>query len=444
MRAKVSVPKSSRRGPRPGPALELVQVELRDIGCFKKLDLEGLGSWTTVLGDNASGKSTLLRAIALGLCVETDATVLLKDLQGPLRRDGAKTGTIRIALRDRQKNTAFSIETVIAAGSAGEEFVRKKTVPEDFPWERIFVCGYGTGRSRQAVAPSRDAYSPLEALKPLFDDRVDLRNPEVVLLRQENGLRRKLEDRLMRILMLEDQPSRLSYKSAGVLVPGPWGERPFRVLSDGYRSTAQWVLDFCAWAIYAGRLDESSEIGGILLIDEVEQHLHPRWQRHFVQRLRQQFPETQIFTTTHTPLLASGVADLGDAQLVRLELGEDGSVEALPIDPKTLRGKRADQVLTSEAFGLATSRNPGSEGTIDRYTALLGQATLTPEEEAEKDLLAAQLEKELRGGETEAQREVEKLVSEALKSLVTSVKPEMLDLEVKRQLHELFYGDEEG
>lgn len=424
------------------PAAEVARIELRDVGCFESFDLEGLGSWVTVLGDNAAGKSTLLRAIALGLCAESDATVLLRALPGPLRREGADSATIRIWLAGKDLPKETWIETVIEAGPSGER-VRQKTLPDPFPWERIFACGYGTGRSRQATSPSRDAYSPLEALRPLFDDKVDLQNPEVVLQRQENGRRRQLEQRLLGVLMLDqERPAGLGYGSAGVTVRGPWGERPFRVLSDGYRSTAQWVLDFCAWAIYAGRLDDRSEIGGVLLIDEIEQHLHPRWQREFVQRLRQQFPRTQIFTTTHTPLVASGVADLVDARLVRLKLEEDGSVEALLIEPKSLDGLRADQVLTSEAFGLVTSRNPGSDRKIDRYTALLGQDSRTEAEEAELAALAAELENELRGGETEAEREVEKAVSDALQKLVTPVKAEVLEVEAKRQLRQLFSGDE--
>ncbi len=183
-------------------------------------------------------------------------------------------------------------------------------------------CAYGTNRSRRATE-SQEEYSVLAAVRTLFDDGLPLQNSEVVLLRQENGLRRVLEERLLKILMLEG--ARFDYSTKGPSINGQWGSQPIRSLSDGYRSTIQWVLDFCAWAIHAGRFSPDGISGGILLLDELEQHLHPRWQRHIVARLRQQFPTTQIVVSTHTPLVAAGVADLDSGQVVRLLEGEGGS-----------------------------------------------------------------------------------------------------------------------
>jgi hypothetical protein len=234
----------------------------------------------------------------------------------------------------------------------------------------------------------------------------------------------------------------VSVPRSGLEIRGPWGSQPLRSLSDGYRSTAQWVLDFLGWAIYDGRLENGGDIGGILLVDELEQHLHPRWQRHIVQRLRKQFPKTQIFASTHTPLAAVGTADVESARLLRLRTEPDGKITTLELDPQSLDGLRADQVLASDAFGLYTSRNPGSEDDMTRYAELLGKAERKPEENAEMERLGASLEATLRTGETEVEREVEQAVETALKERVAAVKPELLDLEVRRQLHELFAGDE--
>lgn len=152
----------------------------------------------------------------------------------------------------------------------------------------------------------------------LFDDDTVLQNPQVVLLAQEARLRSRLEHRLLSVLMLDEPGYQVTCPRTGAEIHGPWGDHPLRSLSDGYRSTAQWVLDFLGWSIYAGRFANGSDIGGILLVDELEQHLHPRWQRHIVQRLRQQFPKTQIFASTHTPLVAAGTADIEAGRLLRL------------------------------------------------------------------------------------------------------------------------------
>ncbi|MDM8549945.1 hypothetical protein QUF72_07705 [Desulfobacterales bacterium HSG2] len=82
------------------------------------------------------------------------------------------------------------------------------------------------------------------------------------------------------------------------------------------------------------------------------------WDRYsyIVRRIRKQFPKTQIVTTTHTPLTASGIADIENAMLLKLDDEyEDNTVTARIVNRETLKGRRADQVLSSEAFGLVTS-----------------------------------------------------------------------------------------
>jgi predicted ATP-binding protein involved in virulence len=231
--------------------------------------------------------------------------------------------------------------------------------------------------------------------------------------------------------------AKFEYTGKGPIIKGRWGDQPIQSLSDGYRSTLQWVLDFCAWAIYAGRFGEDGVDGGILLIDELEQHLHPRWQRHIVKRLRQQFPTTQIFATTHTPLVAAGIADIESAQVVRLEENNDGLIEPLVIRPEELYGLRADQVLTSEAFGLFTSSNIESETALDRYTELLGKARRTEGEEAEFETLRVRLRDHFSLGETKTEREAERIVERVLDELNTNLNKEHLSFETRQLLQDL-------
>ncbi len=427
--------------------LQIRRISLKNIRCFEDFDLapavdDQPALFTMVLGDNAAGKSTLLRSIALGLSSESDASALIKQLPGTFVRQGADEGTIRLEFYDPENGRELAITTRIQKSDAPDERIRKETEPDPFPWRDVFVCAYGTNRSRQAAA-SYEAYTLHQAVLSLFDDDTVLQNPEVVLLRQEPGLRSELERRLLRVLMLDEPGYEVTCPRTGVEIHGPWGDHPLRTLSDGYRSTAQWVLDFLGWSIYAGRFANGSDVGGILLVDELEQHLHPRWQRHIVQRLRQQFPKTQIFASTHTPLAAAGTADVDAGRLLRLKAAEsEGAVTAVELDPGSLAGLRADQVLASEAFGLYTSRSPGSEGDIARYAELLGKKPRTEAEDAELERLGASLAAALRPGESEVEREVEQAVETALKGRVAAVKPELLDLEVRRQLHELFAGDE--
>ena len=75
-------------------------------------------------------------------------------------------------------------------------------------------------------------------------------------------------------------------------------------LADGYRMTFNWIMDLYGHAIREGALDEEGAIHGILLIDELEQHMHPSMQVDALPRLSALFPRLQIIATTHSPLIA--------------------------------------------------------------------------------------------------------------------------------------------
>lgn len=423
----------------------ITSFELVNIRCFRHLrisldDSPDVAQWIMILGDNAAGKTTLLRSIALGLCREGDAMALMKEIPGQMIRQGEEEGKIAIRLRRKDDPEPYTITTRIIRSPDSTELIQRQTEPEDnLSWSDVFVCGYGTQRVAQATA-SYENYSSLNALRTLFNYEAPLQNPEVVLLRHDPELRKILERKILDVLMLNDNGHALNYRAGGMQLEGPWGLLPFDSLSDGYRSTMQWILDFIGWAIYAGRLPQG-EIGGILLIDELEAHLHPRWQRHIVQRLRRQFPDTQIFASTHTPLTASGVTDIERSMLIRLRETDEGGITAETVDPGTLVGKRADQVLASDAFGLATTRSPGSQDDLSRYAELLGRAR-TPAEQRELEDLKTRLHDALAFGESPFEQLVEKAVTQTLEKLLGEPPEELLTLEARRRLRELFRSGE--
>ncbi len=426
------------------------EIEIKNIRCFEELKIKFFRKdkpirWSMILGDNAVGKSTLLRCIALGLCNESDAVALMKAVSGGFVKKGAQEGFIKIHLREDKKSKRskkYTITTrIVQKPEDGSEIIRQETDPAaDFPWSDIFVCGYGAYRAAQAHS-SFEQYEVRDAVSSLFDPQASLQNPEIVLLRHEPEVREQLEQKLLQILMLDEPGYKLNFTKRGLELDGPWGCLPFQVLSDGYRSTTQWVLDFIGWLIHAERLIDNPDIGGILLIDELEQHLHPRWQRYIVQRLRQQFPKTQIIASTHTPLAASGIVDEEDSLLLKLEQQINGSINLKVLDKQLLAGKRADQVLTSEAFGLITTRNPGSEDEINRYTALLSKGERTEAEETELQALKLRVQNTLRSGENAVEQMVATAVDETLQNMTQTISPEMLNIETRKQLQQLFHSE---
>jgi len=123
-------------------------------------------------------------------------------------------------------------------------------------------------------------------------------------------------------------------------------------LSDGYRNLLALVLDFARRLAQANpNWPNPLEAPGILLIDEIELHLHPRWQQKVIPALRTAFPNTQLIVSTHSPAVLTTV----HRENILL-LGADHQFEQIPEDVGTY-GADNSRVL-AEVFG-ADSR-PGN------------------------------------------------------------------------------------
>ncbi len=389
--------------------------------------------------------------------------------RGGYLREGTTEGFVEVSLKRADDEMVYTIRTTISRSCQdAPEIVRQRITPEEgFSRQCVFVCGYGTHRSTRANE-SYDEYCASDAVQTLFDSSAALVNPELVLVRHPH-VREQLERRLAEVLLLDDPERGVSFSERGLVVCGPWGEERFGSLSDSYRSTTQWLMDFFGWQIYAKRFRNGgtgvaprrnragvaprrnragvaprrNRAGGVLLVDELEQHLHPRWQRHIVARLRQQVPETQIFSTTNAPLIVAGAVDLDDAMLLRLVEDDEGAVSAHVVDKKELRGKRADQVLASEAFGLVTTRSPKSTDDIGRYAELLGKAGGSAAEVEERETLRGQLKASLLFGENEFEQAVELALSRALGEQLRKPPDGVTRFDAKRRLRGLFRAGEQ-
>ena len=108
--------------------MKIIKVELENIRCFKeiKIDFTNISDSIIFAGDNGSGKTVLLRSIAMGLCDESSAAALLRDLPGKfVRKGGGETGYIRIYLQE-SKNKCYQIITTITALKAFENLINSK------------------------------------------------------------------------------------------------------------------------------------------------------------------------------------------------------------------------------------------------------------------------------------------------------------------------------
>ena len=156
-------------------------------------------------------------------------------------------------------------------------------------------------------------------------------------------------------------------------------------LSAGTQATLLWIWYIAiemAHFYWNGR--SSSKRPAILLIDEIENHLHPTWQRRIIPALLEHFPGLQIFATTHSPFVVAG---LRAGQVHLLNRDANGAITASTND-RDIIGWTADQILRT----FMEVDEPTDQLTVDRskrLRELYGKSSLTPEEESELNDLRA-------------------------------------------------------
>ena len=122
---------------------------------------------------------------------------------------------------------------------------------------------------------------------------------------------------------------------------------PVRMLSSGFRNLLGMVFDIAyRMAVLNPDLLENvvEMTPGIVLIDEIDLHLHPRWQWKIIDALKNTFPRVQFIVTTHSPVIIASCKEekLITLQLEDIFLGKPSEI----MHGKTVKGWMVDRVLT--------------------------------------------------------------------------------------------------
>lgn len=153
---------------------------------------------------------------------------------------------------------------------------------------------------------------------------------------------------------------------------------PFSELSLGYQTTLTWVLDLC-WQLFMQypKSENPRHEPAIVIIDEIDLHLHPHWQWVIMKKLAEWFPRVQFIGTSHSPLM---VQSMPYANFAIMQKCKD-KVE-IENDPEEVRGWRIDQILNSEYFGFNHAWDKETEDLFVERRALLKNKERTDEQEA--------------------------------------------------------------
>lgn len=383
------------------------ELYLENVKCFKEpvklsfLDKEKKNwkKWTVILGDNGVGKTTLLQAIASLEPVESQdpessynfinygySTWLPTEEKVPKFKIEGKTG---IDLTDNTDHRLYlERERCAPLGTINTQYISKDTALS------LVIFAYGANRIMSKTSLAND-FIKMNSETLFFENRT-LINAEEWLLQldyaaskdsdvKQLAIRKREQVKSILIDLLPDiedikilDPTKDQLKPS-VAFKTSFGWLNLDQLSLGYKTMIAWVVDLAA-RMFIKYPDSENPLAepAIVLVDEIDLHLHPKWQRNIFKYLSDRFPATQFIVTAHSPLIVQAAPE--DVNLVVLQ--KKGDTVVIDQEVENVRRWRIDQILTSDLFGIDSARDTETAELLKERTVLLQRSPLSEKEKA--------------------------------------------------------------
>ena len=340
--------------------MKLKRVEIENYRAIKELNLPLNPCLTVIHGDNAQGKTSVLSAIATGL---GSIPMLLPDVSGIGFRKADRRGSLQLRVEltttagvtwerrlggpritTRRLDLRNAIDAIVKAD-------RENTEPLDLP----ILAYYDTDRAvfdqpqrRRGIKAEFPRYA---ALHGALSARTDFREFFRWFYSKENEeLREQKSCQDFRHRLNDLNAVRSAIKSMVPGVSNPRIEfRPLRFavsvtpengkseklsinqLSGGYRIILALAADLARRMAQGNpHLDDPLQSEAVVLIDEIELHLHPSWQQRILGDLLRTFPNTQFIVSTHSPQVLTTVKPEHIVELRREHIGIVAEMASAP------------------------------------------------------------------------------------------------------------------
>jgi len=346
----------------------LNKIEIKNFFSIKELKVENLKDKKEIyiVGENGDGKTLFLQALALGL-------------------KGVEEGDV-FNLVKFQKEYSLKIE------DTNSNIYNSK----DESYKNFFAYGASRNNNCQMKEddtgyltlfnPSLDLKNPIDWLKYLdHSEKSEKKN----IISVENA-KKLLQELLESDVEINIEPDSVTFTEKGSIVS-------FEQLSAGYKGVITIVADLLV------RLNENQshvenieEFKGVVVIDEVELHLHPKWKYSFVEKIRTIFPKIQFIMTTHSPTVLLGASKEAVFYKIYKEEGEVKISNQIENE-----GYTNNTLISSPLFELetVTSRNYDKNLSNDDYIYEKIHQNISKkiknESLSEKDRIAKMIDEEL-------------------------------------------------
>ena len=332
--------------------MKIESFSIQNYKCIKDLAVDCRGAdgeirqWTVLLGENNTGKTNVLRALALLRPLESEIEI---------ECNGNKSITTKYVPTVLAAHPSTVIKAMLTDGIEWGIDHSRRTIWAD-PID-LNIYGYGVSRY-----PARTALSEREARpgETLFRASARLSDFQEWLLQLDYSQKSGSEKSQKRLEKMHDLVrsdlfpgvTDFSFKNDGdnehvvvVFSAGKDGDVWFEDLGFGYQTSLTWLADLCKrlFELYPESENPLHE-EAVVLVDELDLHLHPKWQRDLVPTLSKVFPRVQFIVTTHSPHVLQSMADVNLYVLRRDETSGEITVERSDVTDFT--GWTVEEILS--------------------------------------------------------------------------------------------------
>lgn len=374
-------------------------LKIRNLRCFEEAELNlqypgresndapRLPNINLLLGNNGAGKTTVLKAIALATLspvmpqsgfvpyhlVRRTNTIADQPQKAEAEIKAELLLHAQDKLRNRPNESESKLMTINVKRKRDTELLYSAHFSiyqqDDGWWGNMFdnkspaflVVGYGASRRVEdsdkfdESARRKSRLLRYERVAGLFESQVTLTPLGIWLpsFKIENPGRYKQVVNLIKHLLPDGAGFSGEFEKGEYMFEINGAKVPFGALSDGYRAYIGWIADLlyhiCMGAPSGAKLAENR---GIVLVDEIDLHLHPEWQRSVISTISQSLPNLQFVFTSHSPIVAGS---LNKENIFVMETDSRGASTVRQYEER-IYGLNAEQVLLSSYFNLKTTR----------------------------------------------------------------------------------------
>lgn len=367
--------------------MKINNIAIQGIGGIKNLTLTFDEKANFICGPNGIGKTTVLESIIR--CFSNDLRILQKHVQAEYGNIDLEINTndnkLQVTLVSRDSSPEANNNDLTALYY--ERDVAKRLIQlrtnRIFPYQKSESVPRDPSReTAQDISQSTLQGVQGTSIKGWFVNRWLYAGQDALTPTQLQNLEHSKA--CFSILNPDFSFSKVEAKTNNILIKAPSGEIPFEYLSSGFKSSLTLLLGVIAEIEFRFDNIAAQDFDGVIIIDEIELHLHPEWQARIVTALQKVFAKAQFIITTHSAHVIQAALP---NQVIALEFQDDNIIQRdLSESAYGFQGWSVEEILR-DIMGMESTQSTRYSDTIKSFTQAIDSENVPTAQKSYDELM---------------------------------------------------------